>query len=81
MKAWIVQTLFISALLLIACVLLPRATYAIAYIIDNALPFAVVMLLALLFTKRGLSAAWATHIQLRGVGGKSNYQATKRDKK
>ncbi len=77
-KAWLASTLIASALLLGACILLPRATYAVSYLLEQRPIYTGFVLLLLLIVKRGITAWWATTIQLRGVGKKSQYQTTKR---
>jgi len=78
MQKWFTQTFLTAIALLFACKLFPRGTFAAAYVVQHNLAFGSALALAAVICKSAAQAWWATHIQLRGVGGKASWQRKRR---
>ena len=78
MKKWFTQTFLTAIALLLACKLFPRVTFAAAFVVQHDLAFGSALALAAVICKSAVQVWWATHIQLRGVGGKSGWQRKQR---
>jgi len=81
MQKWFVQTILTAIALLLACVFFPRATFALSFIVQHNLAFGSALIFSSVICKSAVQGWWATHIQLRGVGGKSGWQRKQRDNK
>ena len=78
MQKWFIQTSLTAIALLLSCNAFPRVTFAAAYVVQHNLVFGGALALAAVACKAAIASWWATHIQLRGVGGKSGWQRKQR---
>ena len=78
MQKWFVQIILTAIALLCACNAFPRVSFAAAYVVQHNLLFGGALALAAVACKSAFASWWATHIQLRGVGGKASWQRKQR---